>query len=135
MVKVFVYGTLKRGFPFHDQALTQATFLGNYQTLRPYPMLIAQDFFGPVMLDKPGEGLVVKGELFEVEEGDLPQLDSLESVGSPGSFRSLLEVEPIGGGVPVSALGFMKDESWLDPIQSSHLEDYQDRRFVPPWNR
>jgi gamma-glutamylaminecyclotransferase len=111
---VFVYGTLKRGFPL---------------------FYIAQQFYGPVMLDKPGEGLQVHGELFEVAEERLPTLDELESVGSKGSFRSTVEVEPVGGGLRVHAIGFMKDESWLEPLHSDCISDYQDRRFVPAWKR
>ena len=135
MAHVFVYGTLKRGFPLWEKGLLGATFIGLCQTARPYPLMIAQDFYGPIMLDRPGEGLVVRGELFDVPEGDLPRLDELESVGSKGSFRSSLEVEPVGGGVRQQVIGFMKDESWLHPVQSDHLSDYQDRRFIPPWNR
>lgn len=87
------------------------------------------------MLDKPGEGLQVQGELFEVAEQRLSTLDELESVGSEGSFRSMVEVEPMGGGLRVQAIGFMKDESWLRPLHSDCISDYQDRRFVPAWQR
>lgn len=135
MTLVFVYGTLKRGFPLFKKGLADAAYLGAVQTVSPYPMMIAQDFYGPVMLDKPGEGLRVFGELFDVDEGALPRLDELESVGAPGSFRSTLQIEPVGGGIRQTAIGFMKDESWLDPVHSGHLRDYQDRRFVPPEQR
>jgi len=87
----------------------------------PYPLYIAQDFHGLVMLDRPGEGLRVHGELVEVTEHELPVLDDLESVGSKGSFRSTVEVEPLGGGLRVEAIGNMKDESWLHPLQSGYI--------------
>lgn len=132
---IFVYGTLKRGFPLFEKGLQQATFRGTARTVLPYPMMIAKNFYGPVMLDQPGEGLQVLGELFEVEEDRMPVLDKLESVGAPGSFRSTLQVKPIGGGLAQQAVGFMKDESWLDPVHTGYLADYQDRRFIPPWNR
>jgi gamma-glutamylaminecyclotransferase len=35
--KVFVFGTLKRGFPLHDQGLSGAKFLGGYKTRKRYP--------------------------------------------------------------------------------------------------
>jgi gamma-glutamylaminecyclotransferase len=135
MPNVFAYGTLKRGFPLHPCGMSQARYLGAYQTTRPYPLLIACDFFGPIMLDQPGRGLPVRGELFAVPDESLPTLDRLEAVGKPGSFRTTLEVEPLGGGLRVPAIGFMKDESWLDPVHSGFLADYQDRRFIPPWQR
>ena len=133
MTKVFVYGTLKRGFPFFDLGLADAEFLGPVQTTQPYPMFIAADFYGPMMLDNPGEGLRITGELYEVDT--LDKLDELEDVGKPGSFRTKIAVEPLGGGVPVDAVGYMKSEEWLQPLHSDYIADYQDRRFIPPWER
>lgn len=88
-----------------------------------------------MMLDRPGEGFCVRGELFEIGEDRLATLDTLEDVGKPGSFRTVLKVSALGGGEPTSAIGFMKSEEWLDPLHSTYLADYQDRRFIPPWKR
>ncbi|WP_062115049.1 gamma-glutamylcyclotransferase family protein [Aureimonas sp. AU40] len=134
MIDIFVYGTLKRGFPFHPLGLDGASFLGAVETLEPYPLLIAGSFFGPMMLDRPGEGLRVRGELYRVEPGRLPKLDELEDVGSPGSFRTQILVAGEGSG-QVEAIGYMKSQSWLDPVHTGYLSDYQDRRFIPPWER
>jgi gamma-glutamylaminecyclotransferase len=135
MKTVFVYGTLKAGFPFHPLALSKAQFLGTVQTAQAYPLMIAADFFGPMMLDRPGEGLVVHGELYAVKHDQLPVLDRLEDLGASGSFRTTLQVEPEGGGLRQEAIGYMKDESWLKPLHTGYLSNYQDRRFIPPWNR
>lgn len=135
MTKVFVYGTLKRGFPFFELGLADADFLGAVQTIQPYPMYIAADFYGPMMLDRPGEGLQITGELYDVEPAAMDRLDELESIGKPGSFRSKIVVEPVGGGVPVETIGYMKTEDWLQPLHSGLIGDYQDRRFIPPWER
>jgi gamma-glutamylaminecyclotransferase len=134
-LKAFIYGTLKRTFPLHPKGLAGARYLGDVETVRPYPLYIARSFFGPMMLDRPGEGLKVRGELFEFDEERLPVLDELEDVGSEGSFRTTLEVVPVGGGVPIEVIGFMKTEAWLDPLHSGCLAEYQDRRFIPPWCR
>jgi gamma-glutamylaminecyclotransferase len=135
VLAVFIYGTLKKTFPLHEKGLLGAKYLGLYETVDPYPLYIAMDFFGPVMLDRPGEGLVVRGEVYEVDEARLEVLDELEDVGEPGSFRATIRVKPVGGGSVIDALGFMKDETWLQPLQSGLLSDYQDRRFIPPWER
>lgn len=135
MALVFVYGTLKRGFPLFEKGPADATYLGDCRTVEPYPLYIAQEFYGPVMLDRPGEGLHVYGELFDVPDDGLPLLDQLESVGSPGSFRSTVLVEPVSGGIRQQTIGYMKDESWLKPVHSGEIADYQDRRFIPEWNR
>jgi gamma-glutamylaminecyclotransferase len=135
MTSIFIYGTLKRGFALHDKGLTGAKFLGLFQTVEPYPLYIAKPFYGPMMLDRPGEGLIVQGELYEADEERLALIDQLEDVGQPGSFRSKIRVETAGGGEQIEAVGFMKDESWLEPLHSGLLSDYQDRRFIPPWQR
>jgi gamma-glutamylaminecyclotransferase len=134
-MKVFIYGTLKRGFPLFDKGLVGARYLGDVETVERYPLYIAGSSYGPMMLDRAGEGLHIRGELFEVEEDRLQVLDELEDVDDKTSFRSTVEVAPVGGGISTSAIGFMKTERWLDPLHSGYLPDYQDRRFVPPWER
>jgi gamma-glutamylaminecyclotransferase len=98
MEKVFIYGTLKRGFAFHEKGLAGAMFLGLYQTVKPYPLYIAKLFYGPMMLERPGEGLAVQGEVHEADKKRLLLIDGLEDIGKPGSFRSKILVETAGGG-------------------------------------
>jgi gamma-glutamylaminecyclotransferase len=135
MEKVFIYGTLKQGFAFHEKGLAGARFLGLYQTATPYPLYIAKPFYGPMMLDRPGEGFVVQGEVYEADEERLLLIDGLEDIGKPGSFRSKILVETAGGWQRLEAVAYFKDESWLRPLHSEAISDYQDRRFMPPWNR
>jgi gamma-glutamylaminecyclotransferase len=132
---VFIYGTLKKTFPLHDKGLGGARFLGVFETLKPYPLYIAMDFYGPVMLDRPGDGLVVRGELYDADEERLQLIDELEDIGDPGSFRSLITVRPVGGGEVRDAVVYMKDETWLHPLHNGPLAQYEDRRFIPPWER
>ncbi|YCI03326.1 gamma-glutamylcyclotransferase [Ensifer sp. D2-11] len=129
--KVFVFGTLKRGFPLHDQGLSVATFLGVYRTRRRYPLLIAGPWFAPMMFNEPGMGCQVMGELYEVDDKTVEKLDGLESVGEPGNFRAAIEVEPIEGGPPCFALAYMKARELADPVHSDHLQVYEDWRFIP----
>lgn len=134
-MRIFIYGTLKRGFPLFEKGLQGARYIGDVETIESYPLYIAGSFYGPMMLDRPGEGLRVRGELFEIEEDRLSVLDELEDIGEEGSFRTTLDVAPVGGGVSTVAIGFMKTAKWLDPLHSDCLSEYQDRRFVPPWKR
>lgn len=133
MPRVFVYGTLKRGFPLHDAGLAGATFLGAYRTVEPYPMLIAGPRFAPMMLDEPGRGLRVAGELYEVSREQLDKLDALESVGQPGNERGLIAIEPLQGGAPMEAHAFFKGAELAQPLHSEWLANYcLDPRFIPP---
>jgi len=58
VMKVFIYGTLKRGFPLFDKGLVGARYLGDVETVEAYPLYIAGSFYGPMMLDRPGRACV-----------------------------------------------------------------------------
>jgi gamma-glutamylaminecyclotransferase len=132
MIRIFAFGTLKRGLPLHDEGLHDGAYRGSFRTVERFPLLTAGPWFAPMMLDEPGTGRHVKGELYEVAESRLVLLGRLESVGKPGNFRRLVEVEPIGGGVAVAAYAYIKAHSRATPVHTACLGDYQDRRFVPP---
>jgi gamma-glutamylaminecyclotransferase len=132
MVKVFAVGTLKRGFPLHEQGMSGANFLGRYRTRERYPMVVAGPWFAPMVLDQPGTGLQVEGELYEISEASLSRLDILESIGRPGNTRILIEIEPLGAGECQRAIVYVKSPDLALPIHSGYLANYQDCRFIPP---
>lgn len=81
---VFTYGTLKRGFSNHVlmQDLIRsgdASFKGVYQTLEKYP-LVCGPYRVPFLLNKPGSGQRVTGELYSVSPRGLSRLDELEGI-------------------------------------------------------
>jgi gamma-glutamylaminecyclotransferase len=127
---IFVFGTLKRGFPFHSR-LAGASFLGHAVTLDPFPMFVAGAIFGPMMLDRPGRGLQVRGELYRVTEEGLAGVDEAENVGAPGNFRRSIEVRR-SSGHRHSALAFFKHARLARPRRSGYLCSYHDRRFREP---
>lgn len=53
---VFVFGTLKKGFPLHERGLRDAMFLGSYSTRACFPLVIAGPRFAPMMFNEPGVG-------------------------------------------------------------------------------
>jgi gamma-glutamylaminecyclotransferase len=131
MHRLFVFGTLKSGFPLHDAGLRGATCLGAYRTVERYPMFVAGRWFAPMMLHRPGAGLIVKGELYEVNDAQLAALDTLESVGKPGNFRVSIEVERVDGGERCAAFAYVKAPELATLAHTEYLDDYQDRRFIP----
>jgi gamma-glutamylaminecyclotransferase len=135
MHDVFVFGTLKKGFPLHDEGLGGATFLGHFETVESYPMLIAGPWFSPMMLDEPGTGVQVRGELYQVDGSTLAALDRLESVGQPGNLRRVLQVTPIGGQARRWAFAYMKTRALAHPLHTAYLQEYVDDRFVQPNRR
>ncbi|XP_008258369.1 gamma-glutamylaminecyclotransferase [Oryctolagus cuniculus] len=82
MAHVFVYGTLKRGQPNHkvmlDGAHGSAAFCGHGHTAEPYPLVIAGEHNVPRLLNLPGKGHRVAGEIYAVDEQMLRFLDDFE---------------------------------------------------------
>ena len=79
MVKIFTYGTLKRNEPnFFFLKKLGCKFVTDSVTVNKYPLLITTEFNLPFLLNLKGTGHHVKGEVFEVAEHLLPQLDAFE---------------------------------------------------------
>jgi gamma-glutamylaminecyclotransferase len=81
--RVFVYGTLRRGFSNHA-LLATSRFAGEAATLRTYWMITTGPF--PVLLDDvPADfgvvPLAVAGEIYHVDDATMAQLDRLEREG------------------------------------------------------
>lgn len=76
MPRVFVYGTLKRGFRNH-RFLEAASFVGEAYTAALYRMLVGRF---PVLRDSGPGRMPVSGEVYEIDVPTLIALDDLESV-------------------------------------------------------
>jgi gamma-glutamylaminecyclotransferase len=127
--RIFIYGTLKRGFPNHGH-LDGATFLGEARTVEAYPMIVQGLYYSPVLLPEPGLGQPITGELWEVDGGRLAALDRLESTHLPiGYIRETIRVE--AGGAVLTAEAYFKPRERIEIVHSEPLADYQDRRYVP----
>jgi gamma-glutamylaminecyclotransferase len=87
--RIFVYGTLKGGFPNHDRYMQSAEKLGNYRTAENYPLVLIGKRYVPCMINAPGEGEQIEGELYEVDEDCLKRLDALERIKKPDGYRRL----------------------------------------------
>ena len=90
---VFVYGTLKKGFPNHDNYMESAKRLGKYKTIEKYPLVLCGARYVPCMIDSPGKGHHVEGELYEVDDECLNRIDALERIqDSDGYIRTVIRV-------------------------------------------
>ncbi|KAK6118470.1 hypothetical protein DH2020_047737 [Rehmannia glutinosa] len=96
-VLIFTYGTLKQGFSNHallqDMMSTgDATFLGSYRTVHTLP-LVCGPYRVPFLINLPGRGHRVSGELYAVSPAALAKMDELEGV-SRGHYERLpIEIE------------------------------------------
>lgn len=136
MHRVFVFGTLKRGFPNHDPAMRGATYLGEFRTVAPYPLLIAGRWFSPVMLPESGVGHRVTGELYAVDGDKLAELDRVESTHLPDGYRRhAIAVECSETAAIVEAQVYMKERRLVRIVHSGYLDHYADNRYVPSARR
>ncbi len=95
MHRVFTFGTLKHGFRnFHVNRGVRVG--GGVVTAQPYPLYLIGRTGLPWLLDRPGEGVPVVGQLFEVEDGTLTVMDALERVDDPLWYqRKRIQLRPL----------------------------------------
>ncbi len=113
---LFVYGTLKAGFP--NFAINAGTPVpGRYRTVEPLPLMLVGERSVPWLLNTPGQGLQVHGELYEVDAPTLAAMDVLEDVDQPGGYvRVPLRVQRVDAGgaqPPVDAQAYLKPAEHL----------------------
>ncbi|MDM0108399.1 gamma-glutamylcyclotransferase family protein [Variovorax sp. J22R24] len=90
---VFVFGTLKEGFP-NFPTNKGARVAGDFMTVERYPLYLVGERFSPWLVDAPGEGERVIGQVFEVDEATLAAMDELEQITEPEGYRRvMLDVE------------------------------------------
>lgn len=131
MTQIFVYGTLKRGQPNHyrmlDGANGEARFLTSARTVRKFPLVIAGPHNVPFLLDAPGQGHHIQGELYSVDERMLAFLDDFERV--PTWYQRVpveLQVEKSEGATATTteAFVYMRKELEKEMLQLQCFENY-----------
>ena len=77
--KVFVYGTLKKGYGNH-YLLADSKFVGEATSVSKW-LMIGKDMPFPYLLNRDNtKGKHIKGEVYEVDSNTLKRLDALEGV-------------------------------------------------------
>ncbi len=127
--RVFVYGTLKRGFPNH-RYMTGATFIAEARTADAYPLVVGGAWFTPYLIPDKGAGHHVKGEVWDVPDALMPALDELESVHLPNGYRRhRIPVLLDGSGERTEAWTYFRERRHITIVHTDDLDDYQDRRY------
>ena len=134
---VFVYGTLKKGFPNHGHYMESAKRLGNYQTIERYPLVLCGARYVPCMIYSPGVGHHVEGELYKVDDECLNRIDALERIqDSDGYRRTVIRVRssgPLNQDIKEALAYFMLPEQVTD-CRSNDLKRYgldQAKKYTP----
>jgi gamma-glutamylaminecyclotransferase len=126
--RIFVYGTLKKGFPNHARYMASAEKLGNFRTADHYPLALIGQRYVPCMINAPGAGKQVEGELYAVDDDCLKGLDVLERVKEPDGYRRL-KIQ-VRSAAKHSALMLEADAYLISPelakdLRSDYLKAYR----------
>ena len=102
--KIFVYGTLKKGFHNHG-FLKSATYIGDAWTKKEYTLLTDHYNGLPYVIREPS--YPIQGELYEVDEFTFMTIDNLE--GHPHFYyRELVDLF-----IPLSKDKQIDERGWL----------------------
>ena len=115
--RIFVYGTLKRGYTNHVRYLSVAEnrggalFLGCARTAKPWPLVVRPAEMlpatrGPVLMDVEGTGAQIDGELYEIDSRTLEAMDILEGVKSGYYYKKKIAVRCEGGSDDVHCVSY-----------------------------
>ncbi len=111
MYRVFVFGTLKAGFPNH-RSNHGSRLPGRFVTAEAYPLYLVGERHSPWLVDDPGSGLPVYGEVYRVDEAGLQLMDRLERVGEADGYRRRrIEIIDEASG------GRFEAEAYLKPLE------------------
>ncbi len=108
-MRLFVYGTLKRGEPRHHH-LSGQTFIALARTRPVYRLYNLGEYPGLVKRD---DGLAIEGELWEVDDACLRRLDQVEGCDEGLYYRSLVELAPPHDGLPAVTYLYQKNVEGL----------------------
>ncbi|MDH4260278.1 MAG: gamma-glutamylcyclotransferase [Gammaproteobacteria bacterium] len=86
--RVFVYGTLKEGFP-NFGTNTGTRIPGAFVTTDRYPLYLVGERHSPWMVNTFGEGEPVVGQVFEVKPEVLGRMDILQRVSAPDGYERI----------------------------------------------
>ena len=91
LTKVFVYGTLRRG-ETNSCFMQPAVFVGKAKTCQKFPLVIGSPLNCPLLLNEPGTGHHITGEVYDVTAGKLQGLFSAPSPTINGKFQNLFQI-------------------------------------------
>ena len=132
---LFIYGTLKAGCK-NSSVITSlnSNFINATETTLPYPMFDLGDGF-PYLQDNPGEGKSISGEVWDVPEQEIDQLDRFEGVptlykkgtidihlnGETETVMCYFKTEEIS----LDGINFL--DNWVEEDNPFNFDDYYER--------
>ena len=88
MHQIFVFGTLKEGFPNH-KTNSDRRLPGAFRTKNRYPLYLVGERFSPWLILDEGRGHNIKGQVFLLSDKALAAMDQLERIAEPDGYRRI----------------------------------------------
>lgn len=132
---VFFYGTHKsrevNNFWLHDRNNGSANYVGLAKITEKRPLIVLSSFIGPSLLDIPGLGEYVEGEVYQVDSKMLKWLDQFEQ--HPAYYRRMkVMVNLINGkndGLTIEAWAYVSLDYPPDLMLRPFYKSYKSRNF------
>lgn len=113
MHKVFVFGTLKEGFP-NFKTNKGVRYKSIFQTKDCFRLYLVGDRFSPWLILHEGEGHRINGQVFDVSNDAFSEMDALERTSKPDGYRRVsIQVVCRDSGEELSVFVYGKPQSML----------------------
>lgn len=117
MHKIFVFGTLKEGFP-NFETNKGVRYRGDFETKERFPLYLVGQRFSPWLILQAGEGHHVRGQVFDVPDDVLVEMDTLERITAPDGYRKVrMSVICLETGDEIPVLTYGKPPEMLEGAQ------------------
>jgi len=122
--KLFVYGTLRQGYHWHSKFLSTSRKTCDAKTIEKYPLVVGKSCVPYLLGDLPNTGNSIIGEVWEVDDVTLQNLDEYEGIGKGYYSRRTIPVASKNGNAKMEADAYFKTESSPELRESPYLEEY-----------
>ena len=126
MPLLFVYGTLRTGLP-NGNFMDKYTLVSKATTVEKFPMVIASPFNIPFVLNKPGTGFYIRGEVYDVES-DITALDKFENVPMVYSRKAIQVI--LDSGAEESAFIYILENYRPELLNLQLIADYETECYL-----
>mmetsp|Transcript_491 Transcript_491/g.1697 ORF Transcript_491/g.1697 Transcript_491/m.1697 type:complete len:167 (+) Transcript_491:37-537(+) len=127
MERLFVYGTLKRGFPNERVIPEGCTWEAEAETVQELPLIVGSKYFLPLLVHAPGfrGAKKVRGEVYWCTKEAMDLLDKFEGVDTNSYDRVRIDVR-LDDGLVVDAWAYVRSNknggpAFLRPVSVEHI--------------
>ncbi len=124
--EIFVYGTLREGYPNHHHNVGDRK-AGTFRTVEQFPLVLNGSRYSPCLIDSPGQGYSVRGEVYRVDDEGLILMDKLERIATADGYqRRQIKITPETQLPPgeITAFAYLIVADSVHDIRQGPLQEY-----------